>query len=406
MLSEKKWVYVLSFFSFAGYYLGLALILSFGYLEFSRYYSIPLRISLMIIMLMLILKNIHRGVKQFSEIYPALLVIFSMLYIIKVIISEANYSKFLSRSWYEYIFYFISYSLLPFITFSSINFEKYKKTILNAFIFCGFVLSVLSLYLYRNILTMGLGRISMIKYEFPKMETLSPLTLSYCGVLTIVLCVYKLIYQKTNGFKQKAYFYITIILSFVIFFLGASRGSLVALLLSFTFLIYHASTRNRSRILILCVVALPLIMYGVEATGSAIFIRTEELIETGEAGGRLELWSKAFEEFKNNPILGGRIEVSGIYPHNIFLEILMATGIIGFTLFSIVFIKSVKKGLNLIKKDKYYMFPFLILITGITLNMFSGSVYDAILLFISMGMLFSKPKLITSTNYTHQTFKE
>ena len=54
----------------------------------------------------------------------------------------------------------------------------------------------------------------------------------------------------------------------------------------------------------------------------------------------------------NNPVLGGSIEVSGIYPHNIILEVLMSTGIIGFMLFVYLFITAF---LFLKKKSKEHL---------------------------------------------------
>lgn len=384
----RRLIFFVCFFSYAGYYAGLALIMSSGQVELSRYYSIPLRVVLMCLMIFLIIKNIHNGERHFQKVYLPIMILFAMVYMIKVVLTEANYSA-LSRNWYEYIFYFLSYSVIPFFAFAFIDFEKYKKTILDAFILSGFVLGALSLYLYRSILTIGIGRISLIKYQFPNMETLSPLTLSYSGVLMIFLCVYKLIYEKLKSLWVRVYLYATIILSFIMFFLGASRGSLVVILLCTPFILYHASFRNKSRLLLLFIIVIPLVIYGAEVTGSAIFTRTESTIETGDASGRQQLWVMAYEEFKNHPFFGGRIEVSGIYPHNIFLELLMATGIFGFLLLLIVLIKSFTRGARMIKYSKIYMIPTLILINGLAQYTFSGSIYGAILLFIPMGMIYS-----------------
>ncbi len=343
----------------------------------------------MVIMVFLVIKHKHQVKKHFKGIFFPIMLLFSAFYIIKVILTYSNYSNSLSLNWYEYIFYFLSYSIFPFFTFACINFEKHKKVISDAIILSGFILGALSLYLYKDILTMGIGRISMVRYDFPDKETLSPLALSYSGVLTIVLCVNKLIYEKIKIFKLKIYLYVNIMLSFIMFFLGSSRGSLVVLLLSILFLVRYATLRNKSRLLLLYAVAIPLIIYGVSITGSAIFTRTENSIQTGDASGRQPLWAAAYQEFKNNPIIGGRIEVSGIYPHNIFLEVLMATGIVGFLLFAIVLFNSVRRGLIIIKSNKNYVIPLLVLINGLTQYSFSGSIYDSIFLFIPMGMIYS-----------------
>ncbi len=61
----------------------------------------------------------------------------------------------------------------------------------------------------------------------------------------------------------------------------------------------------------------------------------ERLIDFGSSSsdyssGRTDLWIAAWQIFVRNPINGGALLLEeGIYPHNLFLESLMATGVIG-----------------------------------------------------------------------------
>jgi len=55
---EEKLIYFITFFSFSGYYAGLALVISLGFMHFSRYYSVPLRIITTFIMIYVIVHNI------------------------------------------------------------------------------------------------------------------------------------------------------------------------------------------------------------------------------------------------------------------------------------------------------------------------------------------------------------
>ncbi|MGN6602369.1 MAG: O-antigen ligase family protein, partial [Ginsengibacter sp.] len=384
-------VFLISFLSFSGYYIGLALIISFGDVQISRYYSVPFRLLLLVIMILLIIRNRQKLRRHLKGIYFPLMFLFAILYIFKVLFTQIGNNP-LSRNWYEYIFYFLGYSFIPFLAYSTINFAKFKEEIIGGILLSGFILGCLSLYLYKDILIMGIGRISEIKYQLSNVQTLSPLALSYSGVLTIILCVYKLIFTTVKSMKYKLYLFTNIILSFIMFFLGATRGSLVVLLLSLPFLFYFSSYRNKKKLFLLLIIIIPFVIYGATVTKSAIFSRTENSLQTGDASGRQPLWTAAFREFKNNPFVGGRIEVSGIYPHNIFLEVLMSTGILGFILFGTVLYGSVKRGLNLVKANTAYMVPLLILINGITQYFFSGSVYDAIFLFVPMGLIFSSKK--------------
>jgi O-antigen ligase len=396
---DKKAFYIsiVSFFAFSGYYVGLALMLAFNLSELSRFYSIPIRLFLCLLMLLLIFKgNINLRLSNVRLIF-----IFSMLYILKVLYTENtvfdSHVVSTGRMWIEYIFFFIAFNLLPFLAFASIDFNRYRKIIINSFIFSGFVLAIVSIFLYKDILTQGIGRISLAKYENPDSETLSPLALSYSGVLTITLSLYQLIFEKNLHLRSKLFLYGSIVLSFVLFFLGATRGSLVALFLCIVALIYFGSVKNKILIISMVIVAIPIIIYGAEATGSDIFNRTNKTIKSGDTSEREPLWNAAIDEFIDNPILGGRIEVSGIYPHNIFLETLMATGIVGLFLLLLATHQFVVKSYSYIKYDTKYIFPFIIFVNAISQYMFSGSIYFSILFFIPMGMLCSvEPKFISN----------
>lgn len=143
-------------------------------------------------------------------------------------------------------------------------------------------------------------------------------------------------------------------------------------------------------LILLVLISTPLFIYLINFTGSSIIKRTSSTLETGDASGRLQLWDEAFREFLANPLIGGRIEVSGIYPHNIFLEIAMATGIIGLFLFLIILLKSIKSGREKIKISPMFMIPFLIFICGLAQHFFSGALWGAIMLFSGLGLLNSK----------------
>lgn len=378
---ENKIIYIISFFLFSGYYVGLSMLFATGNSELSRYYSIPLRVILCILMLYFI-KNNYTKIRRGAT---SLVLLFSLLYVLKVLYTEGLGWE-MRNHWLEYIFYYTSFCLLPFTFYSLVDFKKHINTILSALIFSGFLLGGLSLFVFKDVLQSGgIGRISQLTYETGE-AVISPLALAYSGALTIILCLYKLIYENITK-KEKTYLLVTIILSFILFFLGSTRGALLAVLLCLLSFLYFGNLRNKLRFTFLFILGIPLVIYGVEATGSAIFKRSQATLETGDSSGREPLWNAAIDEFISNPILGGRIEVSNIYPHNIFLEVLMATGIIGFILFMIFLLKSFKKGFNAAKINRIYTIPFFIFICAISQHMFTGALWGAIMLFAALGMM-------------------
>lgn len=382
----RKIIYFISFFIYSGYYALLALVISIGRIENSRLFTIPLRLLTTVFMGYVIYKNSH-NLRKIKKPYILIFITFWILYFFKVLFIQ-NSGDSLRLYWIEYILYSINFAVFPFLMFASISFKEYKNTILNSIIFSGFIMGIISLYLYKDILVIGVGRISDISYENPEQETLSPLALSYAGALTIILSIYKIVYYKMNTIVNKAYLFITIILSSVMFFLGASRGSLFALVMCLPIFFFVGSIANKIKIFFLVIVAIPLIILGAEISGSSVFTRSVDTIESRSATGREELWEDAWNEFLQYPFLGGKIEI-GFYPHNLILEILMATGIVGFILIMMVFAKGSIQNHKIIKLDNDYVWVTLILIQGFSQHMFTGALYFAVLVFFPLGLIYS-----------------
>ena len=71
--------------------------------------------------------------------------------------------------------------------------------------------------------------------------------------------------------------------------------------------------------------------------------RTYLWLFEGDNSLRTPLFERSLDIFKANPIFGGRTHYeNGMYPHNIFLELLMATGIVGFIIYILKFIPVIK----------------------------------------------------------------
>jgi len=384
----KKIIFILSFFSYSGFYVGIAFLFAFNLSELSRFYSIPLRVLLAILMLWVIKKEYNNLIDVKKRRLIVTFLMFWVLYFLKVLYTE-NVSTVTqtSKPWYEFIFFSITYVILPFITFMSIDYTRYKFTILNAFILSGFLLGLANLYIYGGALGTGIARVSELTYKTGD-EILSPLALSYSGSLTIVLCVYKLLIIKNNNKKQIIYLISTIILAFIMFLLGSSRGSVIAIAFSIMVFLGYSPTKNKIQLIILTAIITPAIIWAIEISGSGVFSRFADASKDG-GGGRIDIWSKTVEHFLNNPIFGGKVEINGIYPHNFILEILMATGVVGAIIILPLLFKTFIRS-RFLSKD--LMFMFLIFIQGIALHLLSGSLYTATLVFLPMGFILIQDK--------------
>lgn len=385
---ERYIIVFVSFFLYSGYYVGLSLFFASNLQAFTRFYSVPLRILLSGLMLYYIFSGNLKKLKKTNLNIPIFL-LFAIFYIFKVFYSE-HLDAHLSKSWMEYVFYFVSYSVLPFIFYACVDFQKYKNSIVKAMIWAGLILGLLTVFIFKDLLISGGGidRISRLTGETGQ-EVISPLALAYSGAFTLVLCFYNLIFDKSRSMSRLV-IYLAIALSLLLFFLGATRGALVAVLLSVLAILYFGDIKRRLISIFIFILSIPFIYIGLELTGSGLFKRTASSVNEGDISGRETLWSSAYDEFLNYPLFGGRIEVSGIYPHNIFLEILMAMGLIGLLLFLFFFIPSLLIIFRKIGKNGIYIVPFLIFICGFSHHLVSGALWAAITVFAPLGMFNSR----------------
>ena len=382
-------IYIITFFLYSGYYALLALVISFGLTNNSRFVTVPLRLGTTILMIyscVNFLKNERYKLK--SKIVLLSFMLFWFLYFIKVLISEGKGDS-LIRNYYEYIFYALNFCILPFLVFLSIDFNKYKNIILSSFIFSGFLMGLVSFFLYKDILISGgVGRISMARYAGFEQETLSPLALSYAGSLTLALCIFELLYNKNRSKIYSIYLSITIVFSLIMFFLGASRGSVVAMFFCLPILFYYGSIKNRLRFILFALVISPVIIWGAIKSGSSVFSRVAQTVSGEGTADRGDLWKYSWIEFVENPFFGGRIEI-GFYPHNFILETLMSTGILGFILLVFIFIVAFKRVNKLAMKNDDYIWVFIVFIQGFCQHFVTGALYTSVLLFAGLGLTLS-----------------
>ncbi|MEG3658576.1 O-antigen ligase family protein [Arenibacter palladensis] len=381
-------VFIISFFAYGGYYAGLAVIFALNLGGMSRFYSQPLRILMAFLMIYVIYKNRFNLVFHKLSLYIILFILFWIIYTLKVMYTIAEFPQgTISRTWYEYILYSIIYVVIPFICFCSLNIKKYWSNIISGFIYSGFILGVVSIYLYGKYLVSGVGRINAISYETGE-AVLNPLAMSYTAVLTILLCIYKLVIYKQNSKLDVIFLFITILLSIILFLFGASRGSVVVLVVTLPLFIMYSPAKQKIILFFFFLIIAPILVWLVEASGSGLFTRLSNTTED-QGGGRTSLWKNALDHFFEHQLFGGKIEIGNIYPHNFIVEILMATGILGAVLIFPVIIKSFHLSIRQIKSNKEHLFALLILMVGIVHYSFSGGLYTSILLFIPIGIIFS-----------------
>lgn len=375
------------FFLFSGFYAGLGLVINFLGNEFTRFYSIPIRFICSLIMILFVIK----GAKiVFKDIWYFVVVLLFLLHLIFCYQLDLYGQLGFFKLKYEYIMYTLIYCVFPFLYFSFCNYEKIYSILEKSIISSGFVLNIVSIVLYKDLIINGIARISFLQYESDQ-GFLSPLSLSYASSLTMAICFCRLMLNKFS--YKSVILLIVLITSFVPFSLGASRGSILTLFFSlFVYFVFFTKTKHKIKILAFLPLILFLLTYASNKIGSTVFERFFGISDSYQSKdtsvtNRLEQWQQAISYIKESPVLGGHFLINDVYPHNIFLEIFMGQGFILFSIFIFLIAFTFSKVVLFCRNNDYVL--MVMLLHGIIMSIFSGSVNTAILLFSSFGLFVS-----------------
>lgn len=206
---------------------------------------------------------------------------------------------------------------------------------------------------------------------------LGPIIISQYGGLAALTFFYSICHRKFTFYD--ALFWM---IGMALLIVGASRGPLIAILLTHLLIVlYLIKTRFKSIHLWASLSAILLIMIvGIikfiipNFKQIFLFNRVKKSIDSGQGlDVRGNQWEAAWSQFLDNPIAGDSIIEKSLnfYPHNLILEILMSTGIIGGACFFILFFKSISN--YFLIKDIHGRFIFYVMILYFTYAMFSLS---------------------------------
>ncbi len=393
-MKEHKLHTILYFFVFLFTYLGFYTILLFlfniGMGGASRSVTIPIRLIIMFLLLILFIRNIKKLQKDNSLPW---FILFSLMYLTRLFVDYVqNKPYYMSIS--EVFVYFISFSFIPFICITSIRLDKKKiNAIFNSIFIGGVLFSILVVTYYSRFIGQVGGRLAS---NTAGEEVMSPLTLSYSSTLIIGVFLFYLMENRTKALK-KICLLLGVALSTVPFFLGASRGSLIALFIPFAMYFFAGKSISfRLRSLLLSGIAVLLIVVLDNYFHSGLlnrFLGTSEAIdEGGSSAVRLEIWKGSIQQFLSNPLFGDKLKIdkwTDGYVHNFFIEVLQTTGLFGFIPFLFLTFKAWKITFYILKYHKPYFWIAIIFIQSFFMNMFSGAIYLGSWFWISMALLFT-----------------
>lgn len=385
-------LFVSHFLNFAGYYFLLVILSNMGMIAFSRGMTIPVRLLILGCLIMILAINRKAYIKPGARWF----LLFSGIYIARII-TDMLRLKIYHMDTSEFLLYFLSFAFMPLLLTSSLKLQERDYRVIKwSLLLSGLLLSAATLLFYRSLIG-TVGRISMAVSRDD--NYISPLALSYCGTLSIGIGINHLM-QKSREKKYSFLVLMFILISLVPFFLGASRGSIFALLLPFILMILsRGKPAENAKLLFVMFVTVVAGIYLAELFGSSLitrFTRTEDDIAQGNSSAvRLEMWKAGLWQFMDHPLFGDALELDAykIYPHNIIVEVLLSTGIVGFIPFLAVLFHGFKKVILIFRHDPANGWICIVFIQSLMQNMFSGSIYGGSWLWASLGLLYSYERI-------------
>jgi O-antigen ligase len=288
------------------------------------------------------------------------------------------------------MFYFFSFSFIPFLFLSNIELSAYKLSyIFRAFLYSGLFFSLISVANYGQYV----GQISRLGMDSGEENTVNPLILSYNATMVFGVFLFYWLYNKTS-LLQKILLFSGIVLSIIPFFLGASRGALIAIFVVLLLNVFYSSSAGaKLKYLTFFLLLFFIIIYLNQYFGGGLtdrFYELQEDFDSGESSAvRLTIWKSSWSQFIDNPLFGDKLAVEGWknYTHNIVLEVLQTTGIVGFVPFSILLFTVLAYATRIIRYHKSYSWLSVIFILSFIQTMFSGNLYSAAWFWNSMAIV-------------------
>ncbi len=221
-------------------------------------------------------------------------------------------------------------------------------------------------------------------------ERINPILLGHTAVTVILLAVSLVVNDASRTFKFALA--CIIVLSLYIVYLAASRGPILTLLVGLVVLCIN----NRRGLVISLICAACLVAMAV-ATEMDIegFLRQMRFTSAGtdtNSIARIDYFFEGWDAFVSSPIIGASFEmpISGGWPHNVFIEVLMSMGLIGMAAFLALLLPALLRTFKAVRQGT--CFAGILLVQMLVGMQFSGSLWGTAALWATMALVVSNGK--------------
>lgn len=355
--------------------------------------SIVLR-SFVVLLSALFVFRARVNIRGVREILVVALMVFWAAYLIRLMLATALDPAQLPKGAFYYWMWAIGTCFLPMLAILSTNiWQHLNYESLFKWTFSLTALGILLIVL--NIARMGL--VNMFVNGRLQLEALNPISMGHAAATFSLLGLHIALHPHRGvGGMRSVVFGVAILgVGSAVTFITGSRGPLIALVVAMIFALSGQPIKRVTKFFLLMGLAsFPLIPYLVDFAqefGFSSVIRIQNALNNSDSGmsGRFTAYLAAWEIFSEFPIFGDSITepVFGFYPHNLILESLMATGVVG----TIAILIAVFGGLGLawrIQRNKHpasWVAP--LYVQALVGAMFSGAVYSISGVWLTLALI-------------------
>ncbi len=355
------------------------------------------RIISLIFIFYIIFLGIYQGKFRILPRYILTLILFCILLYTRVIVDViVRKIPFYFQDDNFYILFFSTNTLFSVIIISCLI-KHLDYSIFSKLSYIALIISSLQLLLYV-LYTFGLSpelfqtRVVVLKSNPDASDTvyiLNPITFALVGQQLSMISLTYLIFNQNTIWKN-IHHLASFSLGFIVLLLGGSRGPILNTTFIFFILIFVKNFQNKNLLLflkytigIIIFISAILLFIDIDTLENIEAIRrlfnTVDTINNTDKEERVFEYSAAWSQFLESPLWGDQYvnNFDNYYAHNIFLELLMATGVIGTFLFLLFFANYIKAQFSVL----YQTIPTPVLsiytlsISAFLLSLTSGSLY-------------------------------
>jgi len=208
-----------------------------------------------------------------------------------------------------------------------------------------------------------------------------------------LLIIFYILFEEKKPLFIKLYYIFILVSVIPILAATGSRGPIVILFLSLLYYVVKLKISVGRRILLFMVASIASVFMAQAIMRSELMAsRINMTIEEGHIGGRDELWESSLAVFSNNPWFGVgknayKIEIGKYYgrpqsSHNIFIEVLVRAGFLGFIAYMFFFFRIWGIALQAYKQVGISIFILIIFATSLQMSKAGGAMQNIFLWFL------------------------